>query len=75
MDDIEGNTSLKRYQGPPEKVGIGKVKPCKTAISHKAQFRMKPMFNECGRKIMKIDRILNTVFLLIVSAKTILFGS
>ena len=57
--DSEGNTSLKRYHGPPKKVGINKVKPCKTVISHKTLFRIKSVCNESGNQITKIARILN----------------
>ena len=32
--DSEGNTHLKRVRGYPKKIVIGKVKPCKTVISH-----------------------------------------
>ena len=40
---IEGNTPSKRYQGSSEKIVMGKVKPYKTAVSQKNQFRIKPI--------------------------------
>ena len=57
--DSEGNTSLKRYHGPPKKVGIGKVEPCKTVISHKTLFRIKSSVDSSGRQIKEIAKILN----------------
>ena len=56
--DSEGNAKLKRYNGPPKKVGIGKVKPSKTVITHKTLFRIKSR-NESGRGIIEIAKILN----------------
>ena len=57
--DSEGNAKLKRYHGPPKKVGIGKVKPSKTVISHKTLFRIKSRCDESGRKILEIAKVLN----------------
>ena len=57
--DSEGNVTLKRYNGPPKKVGIGKVKPSKTVISHKTLFRIKRRCDESGRQIMEIAKVLN----------------
>ena len=57
--DSEGNVTLKRYNGPPKKVGSGKVKPSKTVISHKTLFRIKRRCNESGNQIIEIAKILN----------------
>jgi hypothetical protein len=57
--DSEGNAKLKRYNGPPKKVGIGKVKPSKTVITHKTLFRIKSRCDESGREIMEIAKLLN----------------
>ena len=57
--DSEGNATLKRYNGPPQKVGIVKVKPSKAIITHKTLFRIKRRCDESGTQIMEIAKVLN----------------